>query len=311
MRYLKVLAASLAIVLLGIWAGHRFDRRRALADTPFVSYAMKIPGKAAAPTLPDSAPRGAPAGAGAEAAKESQAVAARTRPSGLSRLKLIRSGEITLELASYEEGARAADAIARSLDGYVAAARSTSVSGQPASGTLSLRVPADRFDEAFRRLAGLGRVKARQIHTQDVTKQYFDLETRLRVERDAEARLRDVLRDRTARLSDIVEAERELTRVVEEIEQTEGERLYYDRQVAFSTIALDLAEPGIAPAPVAEPSPLLPIRAALRESAFLMASSVAGLIYALAAALPWAAVLALLWLVIRRIRARRSLRLAV
>jgi len=311
MRYLKALVALLAIVLFGIWFGRRVERARGLGAWPGRSYTVKAPGKA----LPESQP---PADSGARNQGMVQASQIQSRPgwspprgSGLPSLKLIRSGEISIELKSCAEGTRAADAIARSLDGYVAASRSTSVSGQPASGTLSVRVPADRFDEAFRRLAALGSVKTQRIDTEDISKEYFDLETRLRVERDAEARLREVLRNRTAKLSDIVEAEAELTRIVGEIEQTEGERLYDDRRIAFSTIALSLAEPGVAPTPVTEPSALEPIRNALRESALLLASSVAGLIYALAAGIPWAAALALVWLVVRRIRARRALRIAV
>ena len=176
---------------------------------------------------------------------------ARPGASGLAALKLIRSGEISIELKSYEEGARAADAIARSLDGYVAASHPRA---SPASPRAARCRSAFRRTGSTRRFAGSrrsGASKTQQIDTVDISKEYFDLETRLRVERDAEARLRDVLRNRTAKLSDIVEAEAELTRIVGEIEQTEGERLYDDRRIAFSTIALSLAEPGVAPMPVA------------------------------------------------------------
>ena len=42
----------------------------------------------------------------------------------------------------------------------------------------------------------------------------------------------------------MLEAERELARVTEEIEQAEGERRFYDQQVALSTlIAVTLQEP--------------------------------------------------------------------
>ncbi len=279
MRYLKALVAVLAIVLFGIWFARRVDRTRRLGDSPGLSYTVKLEGKRLEAQSPkDQAPSAQGRDRGMVQASQTQPRG--PKPSGLSALKLIRSGQISIELKSYENGAREADAIARSLNGYVAASKATSVSGQPASGTLSVRVPADRFDEAFRQLAALGKVKTQQIDTVDVSKEYFDLETRLRIERDAEARLREVLRNRTAKLSDIVEAEAELTRIVGEIEQTEGERLYYDRQIAFSTIALDLAEPGITQIAIGEPSSLQPILKALHESAFLLATSVAGLIYA-------------------------------
>ncbi|HEY1251360.1 MAG TPA: DUF4349 domain-containing protein [Thermoanaerobaculia bacterium] len=310
MRHLKALGIVLAVVLLGIFVTHRVDLGRGMARTGPPNQALKDlqTSVLAQAGLRDGAP-----GKGTEevvVAKSPAWSPPRAAVSGLAALKLIRSAEISIELKSYEDGARAAEAIARSCDGYVSESRASSAVGGAAAGQVTLRVPAERFDDAFRGLASLGKIQSQQVHTQDVTKEYFDLETRLRVERDAETRLREVLRNRTARLSDIVEAEQELTRIVGEIERTEGERLFYDRQVAFSTIAVELHEPGIArTAP--EPSALQPIRAAWHESLFLLSSSAAGLIYVFSAGLPWAGVLALVWFLIRRIRARRGLRLAV
>jgi hypothetical protein len=309
MRYLRALGIFLGLVVLGIFAANRVDHRRGLS-------AWSPPRNAAKDlrTAAVLAQAGAPAAP--EAEREEVATAGKAppvdavSPPSLSALKLIRSAEISLELERYEDGARAAEAIARSCEGYVSDSRSASATGGAPSGQLTLRIPAARFEEAFRRLAALGKIESRQIHTQDITREYFDLETRLRVERDAEARLREVLRNRTARLSDIVEAERELTRVVGEIERTEGEKLFDDRQVAFATITVELHQPGVSRTSP-EPSPLQPLRTALHESLYLLSSSAAGLVYALAAGLPWAGVAALLWLLIRRIRARRSLRLAV
>ena len=62
------------------------------------------------------------------------------------------------------------------------------VAGARQSGTLTVRVPAEN------------------VGTQDVSKAYSDLETRLRVKRDTAHRLREILRTRTARLPDILEA---------------------------------------------------------------------------------------------------------
>ena len=226
------------------------------------------------------------------------------RAAALSDRKLIRTAELSIELDRYDEGLRRAEEIAGSLGGFVADAKSTTAAGERASGTLSLRIPADRFGEALRRLAELGRVRARSLQTEDVSRAYFDLETRVRVKRDAEARMREVLRNRTAKLSDIVEAEQQLTRIVEEIETMEGERRFYDRQVAMATVSVTLFEPGVAP-PSVEPSFFEPLRQALRDARRALSSSLAGLVYAAAVALPWAAVAGLAWALVRRARARR------
>src|SRR6185503_21146634 len=99
---------------------------------------------------------------------------------------------------------------------------------------LTLRVPADRFAESLAALRSLGRVRVDNTNAEDVTRSYNDLAIRLAVKRDMVARLRALLSNRAARLSDLVEVERELGRAITELEQMEGERRFLDNQVALS-----------------------------------------------------------------------------
>jgi hypothetical protein len=167
---------------------------------------------------------------------------------------------------------------------------------------VTLRIPSDHFDAVFAGLKPFGKLLTDKIDVEDVTKAYFDLETRLRVKRDTEGRLREILRTRTARLSDVLEAERELARVTEEIEGLEGERRFYDQQVAFSTVVVSLQEPQS----VMRPNVFDPIREAVRESLGLMSHSAAALIYAVVFAVPWIVVAVPAWLIVRRWRRRRA-----
>jgi hypothetical protein len=305
MRYSKIATAVLLLFAAGLWVQGR--RTRAVNDSGRGAIAAGIPvSQASSPRAPkDEALRlaGARGQEGQNAAAGADK-AARLSPISLADRKLIRSAELSIELPHYDEGVRRAEEIAGSLGGFVADARATSSAGERASGTLSLRVPADRFGEALRRLSELGHVRARAIQTQDVSREYFDLETRVRVKRDAEARMREVLRNRPAKLSDIVEAEQELTRIVEEIETMEGQRRLYDRQVELATVAVTLFEPGVTP-PAVEPSFLEPIRQALRDARRALSSSVAGIIYVAAVAAPWGIFAGLVWTLVRRMRARR------
>lgn len=298
MRYSKIAAAVLVLLAAGLWVQGR--RHAPILERGIAAKA------ALAQDTGVRAPRdeGLALRQKLEPQPAKEVVAAADRAAALADRKLIRTAELSIELDRYDEGLRRAEEIADSIGGFVADAKSTTAAGERASGTLSLRVPADRFGEALRRLAGLGRVRSRSLQAEDVSREYFDLETRLRVKRDAEARMRDVLRNRTARLSDIVEAEQQLTRIVEEIETMEGQRRFYDRQVALATVTVTLFEPGVAP-PTVEPSFFEPIRQALRDGRRALSSSIAGLIYAAAVALPWAALAGLAWALTRRLRARR------
>lgn len=223
-------------------------------------------------------------------------------PDPLAARKLIRTGQLSLEVADYGEAADKVAAVARARGGYLADSQSSRGEHDRRQGTLTLRVPAERFEETFAALKPLGKLLAEGVSVQDVTRAYTDLETRLRVKRDTEARLRDILRTRTAKLSDVLEAERELARVTEEIERMEGERRFYDQQVALSTIVVTLREPE----PVLQSGAFQPIREALRDSLRVLASSIAALVYAAFALLPWLVLLAILAVTVRAIRRRRA-----
>jgi hypothetical protein len=220
----------------------------------------------------------------------------------LASRKLVRTAQIALEVPSYEEAAEEIARLAESEGGYLADAQAARGAQDRRRGTIVVRVPAGRFAAAYAGLKALGKVETETVSTQDVTKAYADLETRLRVKRDAEGRLREILRTRTARLSDVLEAERELTRLTEEIEQFEGERRYYDQQVALSTISAALHEPEA----VIRPGALAPLVEALRDSLRALAASAGALLYVTLVALPWAAALALVWAAARAIRRRAS-----
>jgi hypothetical protein len=215
--------------------------------------------------------------------------------------KLIRTGGITVEVQDFHAASEKAASIALRFGGYVAGSRASRDEAGKYSGDLVFRIPAERFDAAFRELASLGHLEAESLNTEDVTKAYFDLEGRLRVARDAEARIREILRTRAARLADVLEAERELSRIVGEIEQMEGEHRFYDRQTALSTINATFHEPQS----LARPGSLGPLRQAVHDSAGALATSVAALIYLVMYGLPWALLAALLWILIRRARRAR------
>lgn len=237
-----------------------------------------------------------------------QAASAPGRPAGRAPLaamaaarKLIRSAQLTVEVPRYAEAARAVARIAEEHGGYVADSRASRNEQDKQRGTISIRVPAERFAPAFEALKALGRVRTESVGTQDVTKAYVELETRLRVKRETEARLREILRTRAAKLSEVLEAERELARLIEEIEQMEGERRYYDQQVALSTITLELYEPQA----MVEAGWFDPARQALRGSLQVLSTSVAAIICALAFLAPWLLVLWVVWRIVRAVRGRR------
>ncbi len=102
---------------------------------------------------------------------------------------------------------------------------------------MTLRVPEPRLDEAMDRIAKLGKVVGRSLQARDVTEQLIDLEARLKNLRALRDRLRSYLEQAT-NLSEILEVERELTRVQSEVEALEAKLKILKDRVSMSELVV-------------------------------------------------------------------------
>ena len=252
-------------------------------------------GRAADSVAPPAIP--APTAAPARAAAASPNV-----PGFASSLKLIRTATLEIEVLDFNTAALEASRAATAFGGYVSDRQANEDGSGGRRGQVTLRIPAERFDGAMSALKKLGRVRNEAVSTQDVTRAYSDLETRLRVKRETAARLREILVRQTGEVAEVLAVEREIARVVEEIEQAEGGRRYFDNQVSLSTLTLTLHEPNALVAPGA----LDPLLQALRRSARVASESLAALIDLSAGLLPWICALYLAFRIVRFRLRRRS-----
>jgi hypothetical protein len=131
------------------------------------------------------------------------------------------------------------------------------VGGDRASGrTLSatVKIPAASLGEVLAIFRQLGRVQSERQSSEDVTAQSVDLDARLTNARRTEQRMTAVLANRTGRITDVLEVERELARVRGEIEQMEAERAQLAGRVAMAAIDLSISEARLAAATPDTPS---------------------------------------------------------
>lgn len=156
---------------------------------------------------------------------------------------IIYNGYLSLEVADSAQAAGAIKAIANELGGYVTNAN-LQRSGSKLRGTITLRVPAESFDQAMAQVKELAlTVKQDRTTTEDVTEQYTDLNARLKNLEATEEELRELLktvRIQTGSAEDIMAVYRELTSVRGEIEQIKGKMQYLERLTALATITVEL-----------------------------------------------------------------------
>jgi uncharacterized protein DUF4349 len=113
----------------------------------------------------------------------------------------------------------------------------------PAGGEVTFRVPVDGFEAVLRELKGLGTYRGERSSTQDVTNQYVDLRGQLAAWR-AQERVYLRLLGRARSIGDAVAVQNQLQQVQSNIERLQGQVDHLEDQSSFSTIVLDLREPG-------------------------------------------------------------------
>ena len=167
-------------------------------------------------------------------------------------LSVIKTATVTLEVKDDElqETLQNATSSAEKYGGFVV---STSVSDdeQNPTGSIVVRVPAERFGDALADLESLGDVASESVSGQDVTQEFIDLQARLRNYVAQEAVLLKLM-DEAQSVSDTIRVQNELQRVQLEIERLRGRITFLEDQTAMSTIELRVAEEGSVGAPPGE-----------------------------------------------------------
>jgi hypothetical protein len=156
--------------------------------------------------------------------------------------KIIRTVSMTIVAKEFDGVRDSLDRLLRDVGGFVGGMQASDAGRGGRSLRATLRVPATRLEEVIRSLRTLGHVADESQSGQDVTEQVRDLEARLTNSRNTERRLTEVLKNRTGRVSDVLEVEREIARVREEIERMEAQRLSLERQVEYSTVTVQISE---------------------------------------------------------------------
>ncbi|HEX4632133.1 MAG TPA: DUF4349 domain-containing protein [Chthoniobacterales bacterium] len=156
--------------------------------------------------------------------------------------KLVRNATAELEVVSFDESVQKITAFAAEEKGYVSTTSSEKQENGKLRGEIVVKVFPDNLDRFLGKLRGIGELKNQALTTEDVTKAYFDTESRLKNARLMEQRLIEILKTKSKDVADLLEVEKELGRVREEIETMQGELKFMDSQVAFATVTITLAE---------------------------------------------------------------------
>jgi len=152
--------------------------------------------------------------------------------------KVIRTSSIEMVVRRPAETVDRINALAESMGGYVVASENGGANATVA--TMTVRIPAARFEEAREQLRGLGvRVENEKVATEDVTRRYVDQDANIRNLRAEEAQYLAILKQATS-VKDLMAVSEKLSEVRGEIEQQEAEFNALVKQVDTVAIAISL-----------------------------------------------------------------------
>jgi DNA-binding transcriptional regulator GbsR (MarR family) len=161
-------------------------------------------------------------------------------PEALSDRKIIKNGSLQLEVADTEESLAIVEAEILNQDAYVTHQDSWEVRRGTLAYNLTIRVPAENLEILSENLEKIGLKKSENFSTADITAQYRDTANRIQNLESRRDRLRELMERETETITDVLEIDRELANVQDELDQLNTTQKNRDTDVAYSTLQLTL-----------------------------------------------------------------------
>ncbi|QZY56577.1 DUF4349 domain-containing protein [Crassaminicella profunda] len=166
----------------------------------------------------------------------------------LSERKIIKSAYIHLDIEDYDKKFNKIVNMAEVIGGYIENSNteySHYVPEEPEAslrrGNITIRVPEGNFINIVEEVKGLGKVTNFSINGEDITQMYRDTVNEVENLKIQEKRLREIM-NKAESVKDVLEVERELTRVRGDLNRLTGNIKRWDQLVSLSKIEVSLNE---------------------------------------------------------------------
>ena len=150
-------------------------------------------------------------------------------------------------------------------------------------------------------VSGGAKLASRQVEAEDVTQQVIDTDARVRAKQALAERLLAIIKSGKGKVGELVEAERAYATTQEELDAARGEQAALSQRVAMSRVTIDYEFDDT-------PGGRSPVRASLATAGNTLATSIAALVTAIVAALPWLIVGAIVIALVRLVRRKMGWR---
>lgn len=147
--------------------------------------------------------------------------------------------DVTIVAERFDDSMKQLRASIERAGGYVSDLQESGT-GEDQRARVELRVPAERAQEIRGSFAALGEITSQTEKVEDVTEQRADLDARITNAKTQEKRLLEIMSTKSGSINDLVESEKELSRVRENVERLEAQQRSLVGKVDYATIHVTL-----------------------------------------------------------------------
>lgn len=152
--------------------------------------------------------------------------------------KVIKTARLSFETKDPEVTHQRIIQLTKDNEGFIQSDNSGKSYGR-INKSLIIRVPAENFQKMINGISqGVEYFDQKDISRKDVTEEFVDLQARLKAKRELESRYFELLKQAN-NVKEMLEIERELSKIREEIEAREGRLQYLQNKVSLGTIYVD------------------------------------------------------------------------
>lgn len=201
--------------------------------------------------------------------------------------KIIYTGSVELRTDDLDAAERKLEEMVKQFNGYLGSASRAGTKGSQRSGSWTIRIPSTGYGSFVKVISTIGELQSSSQQAEDVSEEFYDVEARLKNKKVEEARLIELLQKATGKLTEVLQVEKELSRVREEIEQIEGRLRFLTNQTDLSTITVTINEVKEF-RPAGPPSLTTDIKRTFTESIGQLGDLARNALLLLIALIPWA-----------------------
>ncbi len=156
---------------------------------------------------------------------------------------IIKSADLAFEVEKYDDANMQIQKITEQFGGFIAASNTEIPFENVKRGTVTLRIPSEKFEAALVELKKLAKkLESEGLRGDDVTEEFYDVEARLNNAKKTEMQYLDILRTAHT-VTDVLAVQRELNEIRDHIDRFEGRRKFLMDQTGLSTIRVSFHDP--------------------------------------------------------------------